>query len=122
MTIFVRGANVTVETFCTSGQAERVKGSVHAAAGTIVGVMAVYNAVAWCYRRERHLGWNAIIYSMGFAWEAYQTSRHFRRPIHPRLAVVETPPVHDAHSCASAAGLCWCEDHAEDIRLEAAAS
>src|SRR5688572_26665510 len=78
-----QGCNVTVETFCTSGQAERFKGSVHAAAGTIVGAMAVYNAVAWCYRRERHLGWNAIIYGLGFAWEAYQTSRHFTKPTHP---------------------------------------
>jgi hypothetical protein len=122
MTIFVRGANVTVETFCTSGQAERVKGSVHAAAGTIVGVMAVYNAVAWCYRREKHLGWNAIIYSMGFAWEAYQTSRHFRRPVHPRLAVVQNPPVHDAHACASPGALCWCGADVDDIGAQAAAS
>jgi hypothetical protein len=100
---------VTVETFCTSGQAERVKGSVHAAAGTIVGAMAVYNAVAWCYRRERHLGWNAIIYSIGFAWEAYQTSRHFGKPRHRILAVVETPPTPIAQSCAFDDSLRWCE-------------
>jgi hypothetical protein len=111
---------VTVETFCTSGQAERFKGSVHAAAGTIVGAMAVYNAVAWCYRRERHLGWNAIIYGLGFAWEAYQTSRHFTKPTHPILAVVENPPTLAAHSCACAEGFCWCETDAGTSRLEAA--
>jgi hypothetical protein len=118
---------VTVETFCTSGQAERFKGSVHAAAGTIVGAMAVYNAVAWCYRRERHLGWNAIIYGVGFAWEAYQTSRHFRKPTHPMLAVVETPPLAVvetppltiAQSCACDQGLCWCDADAS-AGLEAA--
>ena len=114
---------MTVETFCTSGQAERFKGSVHAAAGTIVGAMAVYNAVAWCYRRERHLGWNAIIYGMGFFWEAYQTSRHFRKPTHPRLAVVETPPARIAQNCACDEGLCWCGAEEEvGGQAEAAAS
>jgi hypothetical protein len=109
---------VTVETFCTSGQAERFKGSVHAAAGTIVGAMAVYNAVAWCYRRERHLGWNAVIYGLGFAWEAYQTSRHFTKPTHPTLTVVELPPA-VAQSCACDEGFCWCETDGGS-RLEAA--
>jgi hypothetical protein len=113
---------VTVETFCTSGQAERFKGSVHAAAGTIVGAMAVYNAVAWCYRRERHLGWNAIIYTLGFAWEAYQTSRHFTKPMHPMLALVETPPAPIAQSCACDEGLCWCDADQASSSLEAAAS
>ena len=112
---------MTVETFCTSGQAERLKGSVHAAAGTIVGAMAVYNAVAWCYRRERHLGWNTIIYSLGFAWEVYQTSRHFIRPVHPRLAVVNAPPVAEAGACECDEGLCWCGE-AADTGFEAAAS
>jgi hypothetical protein len=70
---------VTVETFCTSGQAERVKGGVHAVAGVILGAMATYNAVAWCYRRERHLGWNAVIYTTALAWEIRQTCRHFAR-------------------------------------------
>lgn len=113
---------MTVETFCTSGQAERLKGTVHAAAGTIVGAMAVYNAVAWCYRRERHLGWNAIIYSLGLAWEVRQTSRHFNRPMHPRLAVVHTPPAPAPQGCTCEEGLCWCDADASDADLEAAAS
>ena len=111
---------MTVETFCTSGQAESFKGSVHAAAGTIVGAMAVYNAVAWYYRRERHLGWNAIIYSLGFAWEAYQTSRHFRKPEPAISKVVEMPPPAPvAQSCACQEGLCWCGQE-EAARMEAA--
>jgi hypothetical protein len=103
--------NVTVQTFCTSGQAERVKGGVHAAAGAIVGVMAVYNAVAWWYRRERHLGWNTVIYGAGFAWELYQTSRHFRRPAHLPADRLNAPVlVHSAARVASGAEMCECGD------------
>ena len=112
---------MTVETFCTSGQAERFKGGVHAAAGTIVGAMAVYNAVAWCYRRERHLGWNAIIYSLGFVWEAYQTSRHFRTCTHPILEVVKTPPPAPvAQPCTCEEMLCWCAADVASAAIEAA--
>jgi hypothetical protein len=82
---------VTVKNFCSSGNAESVKGGVHAAAGAIIGVMAIYNAVAWYFRRERHLGWNAVIYTAATAFEVHQTQRHFHRPNaqpavrHPRL-------------------------------------
>lgn len=82
---------MTVKTFCCSGQAEPVKGGFHAAAGMLVGVMAVYNAVAWCYRRERHLGWNAVIYSAALAWELRQTRRHLRRRA-PQPVVIEPKP------------------------------
>jgi hypothetical protein len=70
---------MTVKTFCSSGKAESVKGGVHAAATAIVGVMAVYNAVAWCFRRERHLRWNTVIYTAALAFEIRQTRRHFKR-------------------------------------------
>ena len=74
---------MTVETFCSSGKAERVKGGVHAASGAILGLMALYNGVAWCYRRERHLGWNTILYTVGFAFEMRQTHRHLVRRCEP---------------------------------------
>ncbi|MGH9347697.1 MAG: hypothetical protein ACRD26_10575 [Vicinamibacterales bacterium] len=82
---------MTVKAFCSSGHAEPVKASVHAAAGTLLGVMAAYNGVAWCYRRERHLGWNAVIYVAALVWELRQTRRHFRRRA-PQPAVIEPRP------------------------------
>lgn len=98
---------MTAATFCTPGQAERVKGGVHAVAGTVAGLMAVYNTVAWWYRRERHLGMNAVIYTAGFAFEVYQTSRHFRHPA-PSEDVVTAPALAAVEPCECGDGFCWC--------------
>jgi len=38
--------------------------------------MAAYNIAAWCYRREQHLGINAVVYGLAVLWEIKQTSRH----------------------------------------------
>lgn len=99
---------MTAATFCTPGQSERVKGGVHAMAGTVVAVMAVYNAVAWWYRRERHLGVNAMIYAAGFAFEVYQTSRHFYRPGAAPEARINPPARAVADACECGDGFCWC--------------
>lgn len=87
---------MTVETFCSSGNAERVKGGVHAASGLILGLMALYNGVAWCYRRERHLGWNTALYTAAFAWEMRQTHRHLVRRGHEDATLCERPSRADA--------------------------
>jgi hypothetical protein len=68
-----------VRTFCRSGENEAVKGAVHAAGGVLAGVMATYNIVAWCYRRELHLGINAVVYSLAVIWEVKQTAHHLER-------------------------------------------
>jgi hypothetical protein len=68
-----------VQTFCSSGQREGVKGAVHGAACVIAAAMAAYNIAAWHFRRERHLGTNAVVYTLAVAWEAKQTLRHLRR-------------------------------------------
>lgn len=68
-----------VQTFCKSGKNEAVKGAVHAAGGVLAAVMAAYNIAAWCYRRERHLGINAIVYTLAVAWEVKQTAHHLER-------------------------------------------
>jgi hypothetical protein len=70
---------MTVQGFCKSGEQEEVKGAVHAAAGALALAMAAYNATAWCYRHQRHLGANAVIYSLVVAWEVKQTLHHLRR-------------------------------------------
>jgi hypothetical protein len=70
---------VTVQKFCCSGEQEVVKGGVHGAACFIAAVMAAYNIAAWCFRRERHLGTNAVVYTLAVGWEAKQTLHHLRR-------------------------------------------
>ena len=68
-----------VRTFCKSGENEALKGAVHAAGGVLAGVMAAYNIAAWCYRRELHLGINAVVYSLAVLWEVKQTAHHLER-------------------------------------------
>jgi len=72
---------MTLQSFCTSGEQEDVKGAVHAVAGALALVMASYNMTAWCYRRQAHLGANVIIYSAVVAWEIKQTLHHLQRPV-----------------------------------------
>jgi hypothetical protein len=68
-----------VRAFCKTGEKELLKGAVHGAGGVLAALMAAYNIAAWCYRRERHLGVNAIVYTVATVWEAKQTSHHFER-------------------------------------------
>jgi hypothetical protein len=80
-----------VKTFCTSGENEALKGAVHALGGVIAASMAAYNIAAWFYRRETHLGINAIVYTLAIAWEVKQTLHHLERceavrPEAPRAA------------------------------------
>jgi hypothetical protein len=65
-----------VRRFCASGNHEGVKCAVHAASGLIVGACAVYNITAACFRRDRHLRINAVVYSLAVAWELKQTLHH----------------------------------------------
>jgi hypothetical protein len=41
--------------------------------------MAAYNIAAWCYRRETHLGVNAVVYTLATLWEVKQTTHHLER-------------------------------------------
>lgn len=65
-----------VRSFCASGNNEVVKCAVHAAAGALVGVCAAYNITACCFRRDRHLRINAVVYSLAVLWELKQTMHH----------------------------------------------
>ena len=65
-----------VRAFCASGNHETVKCGVHGAVGALVALCAAYNIAACCYRRDRHLRFNAVIYSLAVAWEAKQTYHH----------------------------------------------
>ena len=68
-----------VQRFCRSGESEAFKGAVHALGGVVVAAMAAYNIAAFYYRRERHLGINAVVYSLAVIWEAKQTAHHLER-------------------------------------------
>ena len=65
-----------VRAFGTSGNHETVKCAVHAAAGVLVGVCAVYNITASRFRDDRHLRINAFVYTLAVVWELKQTLHH----------------------------------------------
>ena len=68
-----------VRTFCKSGENEAVKGAFHALGGILAATMAAYNITAWCYRREAHLGINAVVYTLATIFEVRQTAHHLDR-------------------------------------------
>ena len=68
-----------VRRFCKTGEQEAFKGAFHAAGCALSALMAAYNVAAWCYRRERHLGVNAVVYTLAALWEIRQTAHHFER-------------------------------------------
>jgi hypothetical protein len=85
-----------VQTLCTSGNHEALKCGVHATAGAIAALMAAYNIAACCFRRDRHLRLNAVIYTLAIAWEIKQTLHHLER-----TAAITGGGVAPAASCAA---------------------
>lgn len=65
-----------VRTLCTTGNNEALKCTVHGASGVIAAMMAAYNIAACCFRRDRHLRVNAVVYSLLVAYELKQTLHH----------------------------------------------
>ena len=58
------------------GQCEPLKAAVHGVMLATVGVCAVYNAAAWLKRRQRHLAFNAVVYTAAFLWERSHVMHH----------------------------------------------
>lgn len=67
-----------VQALCTSGNHEALKCGVHGAASAIAAVMAAYNIAACCFRQDRHLRVNAVVYTLAVGWEIKQTLHHLR--------------------------------------------
>lgn len=67
-----------VRALCTSGNCENLKLGVHGASGVIAGMMAAYNIAAACFRRDRHLKINAVVYVLLVGYELKQTMHHFK--------------------------------------------
>ena len=75
-----------VQALCTSGNNEVLKCGVHAAAGAIAAVMAAYNIAACCFRRDRHLRINAVVYTLAIGYEIKQTLHHFNSHAKPAVS------------------------------------
>lgn len=69
---------MTARAFVQSGESELVKGAFHAALGLLVAPMAAYNIVAWVYRREPHLAFNAALYGSLVALEVRKVLHHLK--------------------------------------------
>ena len=67
---------MTVRRFLKPGEAELLKGSVHAAVCGLAVVCGIYNAAAWLTRREMHLAINAVLYTALTAWEQKHVAHH----------------------------------------------
>jgi membrane-associated phospholipid phosphatase len=80
-----------VQALCTSGNCERLKSGVHGAAVVIAGVMAAYNIAACCFRRDRHLRINAIVYTLAVGFEIRQTLHHLRHTPSPAAGTADRP-------------------------------
>lgn len=70
---------MTPRDFCQQGQAEWLKGGVHATAALVLGVMGGYNATAAALRREPRLGFLALLYASWCAFEISKTLHHWDR-------------------------------------------
>jgi hypothetical protein len=68
-----------VQALCTSGNHERLKCGVHGAAVGLAALMAAYNIAACCFRSDRHLRVNAVVYTLAVGWELKQTLHHLNR-------------------------------------------
>ncbi|MBI2186348.1 MAG: hypothetical protein HYU37_04400 [Acidobacteria bacterium] len=68
-----------VQALCTSGNHEGLKCGVHGAAVALAAMMAAYNIAACCFRSDRHLRVNAVVYTLAVGWEVKQTLHHFHR-------------------------------------------
>jgi hypothetical protein len=64
--------------FCSNGNHEIFKGSVHGVATMVAALMAAYNIAACCFRRDLHLKINAVLYSLAVGYEVKQTLHHLQ--------------------------------------------
>jgi hypothetical protein len=80
-----------VRTLCATGNHEPLKCGVHGAAAVIAGMCAAYNIAAWCFRPDRHLRINAVVYSLAVVWELKHTLHHLRacEPVPVAVEVAE---------------------------------
>lgn len=71
---------MTPQAFCRSGTAEKLKAATHAGMLVLASTCLAYNATAWCFRRERHLAGNAVVYGALVWLEVQHVRHHLQRP------------------------------------------
>jgi hypothetical protein len=71
------------------GEHETLKAAVHGASGLLMTVCAIYNMAAWRARREPHLAFNAVAYTVLACWEAVHVWHHAGRSEHGESTDVE---------------------------------
>jgi hypothetical protein len=64
--------------FCESGTCETLKGSAHVGLGVFAAACFLYNLVAFCYRREKHLAVNGVVYGVVTAYEISKVKHHLK--------------------------------------------
>lgn len=69
---------MTPRAFVQHGEHEMVKAVFHVALGSVALPCAVYNVVAWCYRRDRHLALNGAIYAALVGLEVKKVWHHVK--------------------------------------------
>ena len=76
-----------------NGNCERLKAGTHAAVLGLAAVCAMYNFAAWLARRQRHLAFNAVLYTAAIVWEAGHVKHHLDAlPCKPAEAAPEELP------------------------------
>ena len=80
-----------VQTLCTSGEHEVLKASVHGTAGVIAGLMAAYNIAACCFRNDRHLRVNSLVYTLLVIYELKHTMHHMKLASSACASTAEMP-------------------------------
>lgn len=69
---------MTSREFCAPQSNEHLKAAWHGAMCLLAFGACAYNAVAWSYRRERHLAANALLYAGMTALETRKIAHHLQ--------------------------------------------
>jgi len=94
------------------GNCEELKLGVHGTALALAVVCGAYNTAAWLFRRERHLGINALMYSALTIWEVQHVRHHWaemsrcRRPASPAAPLSPGRKVSEAPEAEGLIGKC----------------
>ena len=59
------------------GEAEGIKGAVHAVSGALALAMSLYNSVAYSERAEKRLAVQSLFYGLLWVWETRQSWQHW---------------------------------------------
>jgi hypothetical protein len=79
-----------------NGQCEPAKAAVHGVLMATATVCATYNIAAWIKRRQRHLLFNAVVYSAAVVWEWSHIVHHLQSCPEPKADPAPSKSIQDA--------------------------